>query len=264
MAAGAHFTQEQILRTRQELQKMHFPALESFNDVEMGDITHLFRWFSLYRSLIRDPFPVPSGTLCELVLVLDLLRPAFLDYSIRADVSDKMHAIIKPLEEVVLMGHVNKLKRKAYKLYYDAAVKPSITTEEGEAATEALMGDSSKRAWPSAQAHFNLTRQRMRGLNVVLPPHMTPTLGADLNAIYRWFWLYRVLARDGFPHPRCTRCELVLMMDLVSAALVHCEMCGHTRVTMLSYMDDFPKRTAVRALRYLALRRPAASTASFS
>ena len=59
--------------------------------------TEKLRWFFVYRQVLRRPFPILEGTLCELITMLDLLPAAYMHYHMDTHLQRRMHYFVEPL-----------------------------------------------------------------------------------------------------------------------------------------------------------------------
>ena len=252
---------------RDALDKLAFPRLAILNDNEAGVASWLFRWFALYRNITRDPLPRPTGTACELTLMLDLMVPAYFDYCMRKELYAQMTRVlgVMPREVLALIGQLKRRvwARAASKALEQPPPPPQPTLmlvhdddepprKRGAPNMQAddYTADDEPRAWPSQAAWLAAQRVHVASLQFGLADGMLPDT-APLDDIFQWFSLYRGLARDGFPQPAGTSfMEIVLMMDLVNGALLHYDQCEHTRARMDRYITDPPPlRGLVRAVR---------------
>jgi len=56
---------EQVRETKQKVWQVTIKVPYGLPADAKGDLNQMFRWLALYRTLTRDHFPAPSGTLCE-------------------------------------------------------------------------------------------------------------------------------------------------------------------------------------------------------
>jgi hypothetical protein len=215
------------------MRSKHFPALEGFSTKEQALISKLYRWYAHYCEITRAPITAPTGTLCELVLMLDLIAGAVLDYSVSEDMQDKMY-------ELRLSGGVEhnarKLKNKAWSLFEhrsNTVRKP----EENKTKTD----EPEWRVWPTPP------RVMVSVLTVPVPQGIPREMAHSLNKIFRWFSAYRCVQHCRFPRPSGTVCEIVMMLELVQAALLHCTWCERTRKAIAGVAEQ-PLASAIRQM----------------
>ena len=100
---------------RDELRKLTYPGLHGFSVKDRTSICNMLRWLTLYRALQNNPLPIPTGTMLELVLMLDLFVDAWYDFNFMAN-DIPINDYISPLPVGDLAGLALNLKNKAVSL----------------------------------------------------------------------------------------------------------------------------------------------------
>ena len=242
MTQPLFYSVEQIQKTHSHLNKTFFPHVEGVsNKVMMEHITQVWRWFLLYRNLIKDPLPMPKGTMCELVLMLELVLPAYLDYCTDNNtIQERMGYFFKlqdPLLHPTLALLMNTTNMRATENFINYTLKETIMLP----IISSLQNEET----------CGVTKARIMGLTMPMPHLMPTALQPYLNSVLQWFSLYRFVTKNPFPPPKGTSCEIFLMTDLMDAAMLHHDLCEMTRLSM-SLVIFGPLRPTMRTLRYEA------------
>jgi hypothetical protein len=188
-----------------ELLKINFPKIAGLNRKEEVTLSNLFRWFVLYRFVTRDGIPRPAGTLMEAILMLDLCSAAWLDYCIREDIREQIHQVLSARYEGDFGKVVQILKTKLWSIH--CATHGHHSTPPSNSNAMSVL-----RARPSA---IEKARQRSKRLIMLSDAVMEKE---ELDAVFRWFSVYRELSNDFIPDPKGSLFEIVCMCELIEPA----------------------------------------------
>ena len=74
-----------------------------------------YEWFAAYRNLKKDTIPKPMGTACEMIMMLELMSMALVDYSVGSKTRDAMRidAFVPKLNAEEPTGHIDIESLKA-------------------------------------------------------------------------------------------------------------------------------------------------------
>ena len=186
-----------------ELLKIQFPKITGLNTKEQITLSNLFRWFVLYRFVTKDGIPRPAGTLMEAILMLDLCSAAWFDYCTREEIRNQIHMVLTARYKGDFAAMVQILKTR---LWYCAC----------RGSTQALKNNAMGvlKARPSA-----IEKARERSKRLQMPALCDLAFGkVKLDAVFRWFSVYRELSNDYIPDPKGSLFEIVCMCELIEAA----------------------------------------------
>jgi hypothetical protein len=220
------------------------------NPQEVKYTQEIVCWFYKYRNITQEPLPMVEGSMCELVLILDLVPSAELNYHTQAHVKNVMDingipplsALIPDMETVI--ATLKKTVVSAFQNYLKLAQPRYTTTTSNNhhhntnakctvtCTRISLSNYEIVPLWSSPFEHLQEKKMKIAGLSMYVPPEMPIQLQEPLNKIYQWFSMYRYVVDDIFPKARGTCCEVILLADLVEAAILHYEMCPKTRESM--------------------------------
>jgi hypothetical protein len=202
----------------------HLAALRT-NAITFSNL--VFRWFFVYRQVLRRPFPLVNGTLYELVAMFELLPAAYLHYRMDADMQRRMHYFELPLlQPETAENSILSLKRlllcnhKARK----RDRKPDLQT------SMLRLWTTSEQAAEERRAHFSKF-----GISPEAKGELLPTREFDpyIDHMYQWLSLYRDTVGDSaLPLAVGTPTEIFFMSDLMDAALCHYEAASDVREAM--------------------------------
>ena len=106
-------TQQAVITVRAKLALITFPGLSAFSAKDGASIINMFRWLTLYRNLLGVPLPKPTGTLLEIVLMLDLFSVA---WNNRYSNDVPIDVFLEPIAVGDLSHLIMALKQKALRL----------------------------------------------------------------------------------------------------------------------------------------------------
>ena len=196
-----------------------------------------------------------EGSMCELVLILDLVPSAELNYHTQAHVKNvmdihgipplsavipDMEKVIATLKKTVVSAYQNYVKLGQPRYHHNnnnAAAASTLKAKHGGTSMMTCTRISLSNyeivpLWPSPFEQMEDRKKKIAVLSMFVPPEMAIEMQEPLNKIYQWFSMYRYVVKDIFPKARGTCCEVILLADLVEAAILHYEMCPETRESM--------------------------------
>jgi hypothetical protein len=199
----------------QSIQEIFFPKVHGFDGKDKQQLTDLFRWFVIYRQATRDLLARPTGSLFEIMLMLDLIQPAWFDYCTRDDVRALVHQTFTASFDGDFTDMIQSLKSKVWSLYLKEKYGNAVVSKYHAQNFSHTMTILTVRPSTIEKGQAKAAR-----LSMPLPPGITSEWQHPLNTVYRWFVVYRELSGDYLPPAQGTRCEIVWMCELVKAAFM--------------------------------------------
>ena len=200
----------------ERIQDVTYPS-SGFEGKDKQQLNDLFRWFVVYRHATNDMLPRPHGSLYETMLLLDLIQAAWFDYCIRDDVRDLIHQTFTATFVGGFAEMTQRLKSKVWALYLKEKYGSDTPINNKHHAQNYPHALTILAARP---ATIEKGQTKVAQMSMPLPPGLPSEWELPLNAVYRWFVMYRELSGDYVPPPSGTRCEIVWMCELVKAAFL--------------------------------------------